>query len=115
MATRARRDLPPTGFPRSNYDRHRTLNIVCSLRGRLGVASAGKPTRSRAATSNLQAGASPNLEFNMFRAISLVALTLMLAGSPVLAKQKAQENVVIADSAEKFAVLVDKIRSQMAT
>ena len=51
----------------------------------------------------------------MLRAISLVALTLMLAGSPVLAKQKAQENVVIADSAEKFAVLVDKIRSQMAT
>ena len=115
MATRTRGDLPPTRFPRSNYDRHRTRNIVCSLGGRLGVASADKPTRSRAATSNLQAGASPNLKFNMFRAISLVALTLMLAGSPVLAKQKAQETVVIADTAEKFAVLVDKIRSQMAT
>ena len=39
----------------------------------------------------------------------------MLAASPVLAKKQAQENVIIADSAEKFAVLVDKIRSQMAT
>ena len=51
----------------------------------------------------------------MFRAISLAAFTLMLAASPVLAKKQAQENVIIADSAEKFALLVDKIRSQMAT
>ncbi|MEO7012860.1 MAG: hypothetical protein ABI127_01020 [Dokdonella sp.] len=51
----------------------------------------------------------------MFRAISLVALVLMLVASPLFAKQKAQENVVIADSADKFAVLVEKIRSQMAT
>ncbi len=51
----------------------------------------------------------------MFRAISLTALVLMLVASPLLAKQKAQENVVIADTADKFAVLVDKIRSQMAT
>ena len=55
-------------------------------------------------------------EFNMFRAMSLAALTVMLATSPVLAaKKNVQENVVIADSAEKFAVLVDKIRSQMTT
>ncbi len=51
----------------------------------------------------------------MFRAISLAAVILMLVASPLLAKQKAQENVVIADSADKFAVLVEKIRSQMAT
>ncbi|MFZ1224749.1 MAG: hypothetical protein WAR01_16105 [Dokdonella sp.] len=60
-------------------------------------------------------GARLTLEFNMFRAISLAAFTLMLAASPVLAKKQAQENVIIADSAEKFALLVDKIRSQMAT
>lgn len=51
----------------------------------------------------------------MFRALSLVAVVLMLVASPLLAKQKAQENVVIADSADKFVVLVEKIRSQMAT
>lgn len=51
----------------------------------------------------------------MSRVISLVALVLMLVASPLLAKQKAQENVVIADSADKFAVLVEKIRSQMVT
>src|SRR5690606_14667262 len=55
------------------------------------------------------------MESNMFRAISLAAFTLMLAASPVLAKKNVQENVIIADSAEKFAVLVDKIRSQMTT
>lgn len=51
----------------------------------------------------------------MTRAILLVALIFILFASPVLAKQKAEESVIAADTADKFVVLVEKIRSQMAT
>ncbi|HOX70455.1 MAG: hypothetical protein WAS23_05105 [Dokdonella sp.] len=52
----------------------------------------------------------------MFRAITLVALALVLFASPLAAKKPEEKAVaaVSADTAEKFAVVVERIRSQMA-
>ena len=49
----------------------------------------------------------------MFRSVSLFALILVVSASPVAAK-KPVEKVVVADTAEKFELLVDKIHGQMA-
>ena len=52
----------------------------------------------------------------MFRAITLVALALVLFASPLAAKKPEEKAVaaVSADTADKFAVVVERIRSQMA-
>ena len=49
----------------------------------------------------------------MFRASALLIMGLILVSSPLAAK-KAEEKVVIADTSEKFGVLVEAIRQEMA-
>lgn len=49
----------------------------------------------------------------MFRALSLAVLATVLFASPLAAK-KPEEKVVVADTAEKFTALVERIRSEMA-
>ncbi len=48
----------------------------------------------------------------MFRKISFAAVCVVLMASPAFAK-KPIEKVVVADTAPKFEILVEKIRSQM--
>ena len=52
-------------------------------------------------------------EFQMLRILSLLALGVLLASQPVLAK-KPVEKVVAADTPEKFDATIEKIRGQMA-
>ena len=53
--------------------------------------------------------------FNMTRAMSFLALIIVLFSFPLPARQASDENVIAADTADTFVVLVDKIRGQMAT
>ncbi len=51
----------------------------------------------------------------MTRAMSFLALIIVLFSFPLPARQASDENVIAADTADTFVVLVDKIRGQMAT
>jgi len=50
----------------------------------------------------------------MFKAVFMVAATALLFASPLHAKKKPVEDVVVADTYEHFEVLVKKIRGEMA-